>query len=1133
MTFKYSSTSCIYGKILLKLKLTLLLLTAVILQASATSFGQITLNEKSAQIEIVFQKIRKQSGYDFLINADILKKANPVTLNVKNLSVENVLKICLENQPFTYKIEDKTIILLYSGRIASTLRAIIVGKVFDENGNPVVGATIRVKGISIKDKAGTLTEATSISDANGNFAISADESQTLLVSYVGYLTQEVIIKGKELPLTVKLKLSDNKLQTVTINTGLFKKSSESFTGATTVVTAKELAQFGNRNLITSLRNIDPAFNIIESNAFGSNPNRMPEIQIRGNSSIPNVGQLQDQTRTDLNTPLIILDGFQSTLQKLYDMNENEVESITLLKDAAATAMYGSRGANGVVVITTKPPKAGKLRLSFRSDVIVENPDLSDYNLLKGREKLDLEFRAGYYNGKYYNAGDRAEVNLPLERYYNFLLNEVNRGVETDWMEIPLRTGIGQRHNLRLEGGDNQFRYSASAQLNDIQGVMKDSYRRTFNGNITLAYTYRNLRFKNNLQIQQGKTNESPYGTFSDYVRMNPYWAPYDDKGNPVRVVGDPGTSDWTQYWGGINLPANPLYNATLNTFDKTAISDLINNTSVEWDLIKGLTLRAQIGLTKTNIESDKFRPADHTAFNSYTLNDIFRKGDYKYGIENTFKYDGSLNLAYTKTLADNHLITAGFDFNMRQNTTSVYGFLAEGFSNPSFDFISMALQYSKNGKPTGNESFVRAIGFTGNVNYIFANKYFADASYRIDGSSQFGSKKRFAPFWSTGIGWNLHNEKFLIDNKYINRLKLRGSVGITGSQNFDAYQALSTYRYYTDQRYYNWLGSYLLGIGNENLQWQQTTKYNIGLDAEFLNRHLKIGADYYIHTTNDLVSSVNLPASNGFSSYIDNIGKMENKGFEFRATAFLLTNPKGIIWSISGALLQNRNKVLETSKALKDAQKVILNSTTTPGQLYIEGYSSNAIWVVPSLGIDPSTGKELYLAKDGLATYTWNANDIVAVGNTDPKYYGNFSTMIRYKDFAINTVFGYKFGGQSYNTTLIDRVELTNYKYNVDSRVYYSRWEKPGDVTAFKGLLVTTPTYKTSRFVQDENTLTLQNINFQYNLTNKNILQKLRLEALNFTANIVEPLQFSSIRRERGTVYPFSRQFSFSISGTF
>jgi hypothetical protein len=410
-----------------------------------------------------------------------------------------------------------------------------------------------------------------------------------------------------------------------------------------------------------------------------------------------------------------------------------------------------------------------------------------------------------------------------------------------------------------------------------------------------------------------------------------------------------------------------------------------------------------------------------------------------------------------------------------------------------------------------------------------------DVSFREDGASQFGSNKRFAPFWSTGLGWNIDKESFLKNAPYINRLKLRGSLGITGSQNFNSYQALSTYQYYTSDRYYNWMGAYLLGIGNPDLQWQQKMNYDIGIETQLFKQRISITADYYIGTTNNLVSSVNLPSSNGFTSYIENIGSMENRGFEVKASAFLVRDVKhNFSWSITAAFFQNRNKIIKISQALKDAQKAIETAGgANPNILYREGYSTNTIWTVPSLGIDPSSGKEVYLSRNGTPTFTWNSLDLMAAGVSDPTIQGNFSTMIRYKTFTANFSFGYRFGGQLYNQTLINKVENANYSYNVDSRVYEDRWQNPGDHAGFKSLLATTATQMTSRFVQDEKTLTCQNINLQYDVVSPSLKKKLNMELLSFSMSMADAFYISTIKRERGLSYPFSRQVSFNVSATF
>lgn len=1110
----------------------LIIVSALLLSANAYS-QSITLNSKNVSLESVLESVSKQAGYKVFYKQEQLAKANPVSVSFKKLSLNAALDQVFVNQPFTYAIANKTIVITekQSPKKSSSavIKRAISGIVTDDSKDPLPGATVREVG----------TNNVTITNAEGAFTLTVDEKAQIQISFVGFEARTITV-GDQTAYNISLKAAASKLNEVVVSTGIFNKVDQSYTGASTTVTAKELELFGNRNLITSLRNVDPSFNIIESNLFGSDPNRLPELQIRGNSSLPNVNDLQNETRVALNTPLIILDGFETTLQKLLDMNSNEVESLTILKDAAATAIYGSRGANGVVVITSKAPKQGKLRVSYSANINVEAPDLSAYNLLNAKDKLALEETMGLYNN------NSVATDLRIKRYYNYILNDINSGVDTYWLDIPLNTGVGQRHNLRLEGGDQKFRYSASVQLNDIQGVMKGSDRNTYNGTINLAYTHNKIRFSNNLMISDGNSANSPYGSFSDYVKLNPYWKAYDENGKALKFLGDYGNLDWQGRWGG-TLPTNPLYNATLNVFDKTNTFDITNNTSIEFPIFKELIMRGSVGFTKGENESDRFRPADHTAFAAYTEADIFRKGDYNYGITNRLSYNAALNLSYNKTFGGKHTVFAGMDYSIRENQYSSYNFLTEGFNSSDFDIISMAQKYAT-GKPSGSEGLLRSVGFTGNANYSYDNRYFVDASYRIDGSSQFGANKRFAPFWAFGAGWNLHNESFLKDSKVINRLKLRGSLGITGSQNFSTYQALSSYRYFTDDRYFNWNGTYLLGLGNPDLKWQQTMKYDVGMDAEFLNTRLKLSADTYIQTTNGMISSVTLPASSGFNSYTENMGKVENRGYELRVTGVLIKNTVNKFqWSVSMGMNHNENKIVEISKALKDAQKKIEEQTlkdaqknssllAAPSTTFKEGYSTSTIWVVPSLGIDPSTGNELYMGKDGLPTYTWKAADLVAVGSTDPTIWGNFSTRVMYKNLSLNMSFGYRLGAELYNQTLINKVENADIQYNVDSRVYYDRWKTLDDRAAFKGITPLTSgsaTPKSSRFVQDERTLKCQSITAQYNLRSKFLSQSIGVNEMNFTASMSDPFYMSSIKQERGTSYPFSRQLSFSITTTF
>lgn len=994
---------------------------------------------------------------------------------------------------------------------------VVKGLVTDTKKQPLPGVTVMIKGTSL----GTVT------DAEGHYVLTIPQRDELVLvfSFVGMNSREVTYKGeKELNVELEEKIAE--MDEVVV-TGIFQKSQASFTGSATTVTAKELQQFGNRNLLQSLHNIDPSINIIENNAFGSNPNRLPEVQIRGNSSIPNVDELKDQTRVDLNTPLIVLDGFETTLQKLIDINENEVETLTILKDASATAIYGSRGANGVIVITTKKPAMGQLRVSYKGDVNIEIPDLTGYDLLEAREKLELEKRVGLYSKP-----SNPDQDWRLQRYYSYLLDEVNSEVNTYWLSKPLQTSVGQRHALKVEGGDKSFRYSASLQWNDIRGVMKESYRKTFNGAIQLSYYWKNLKFSNNLMISAGKRQESPYGDFSEYAKMNPYWRTHDENGKILKRLGNSGESDYAFRWS--RLPVNPLYNATLNTYDRGNNTDITNNFMLEWKVLETLDLRGRFGITKNTDETRVFKPADHTDFADYSEDDMFRKGTYAYGISNSFSYEGSLNLAYHQSFGK-HLLVAGVDVNLREGRSRSSSFKAEGFTNENFDDISSALQYEKNGKPSGAESTVRSVGFTGNVNYTYDNRYFADLSGRMDGSSQFGSNKRFAPFWAVGIGWNMHNESFLKEVSWVNMLKLRFSVGTSGSQHFNAYQAIQTYRYFLDDKYYAWNGSSLIAMGNPDLKWQQKRDYNIGLDVKLWDNRITIGGDFYIAKTNDLISTLTLPAANGFTTYIENIGSLKNTGYELRLSAYVLRKDQ-MSWSVSLAGIHNKNKIVEVSQALLDAQNAIESEDlVNPNVQFRPGYSSNTIWTVRSAGIDPGTGKEVFISRDGNRTYNWSASDIVATGVSDPKLEGNISSMFRYKGLSLNVSFGYRFGGQIYNSTLANKVEVskTAIGWNVDARVFHDRWKNIGDQASFKGLDDFTPTNKTSRFVQDETTFRCQNMTLQYELKSQALNKLLGIDYCLFSASTSDLFYISTVKRERGTSYPFSRQFSLGVNVVF
>lgn len=555
---------------------------------------------------------------------------------------------------------------------------------------------------------------------------------------------------------------------------------------------------------------------------------------------------------------------------------------------------------------------------------------------------------------------------------------------------------------------------------------------------------------------------------------------------------------------------------------------------MEWRINQDLLLRGRFSVTTQNSRSDYYLSAKDTSFDGYTVSDYNRRGIYTYGTGEYSSYDGDLTLNYSKLIQDKHLVVAGLGYTVGEERSEDYSITAEGISNINMDFLGMASQYYKDGSPSGSEGISRRVGLVFTGNYTYDNRYFVDLSARGEGSSKFGANKRFAPFWSTGVGWNMHHESFLKGNKTVNVARIRLSYGTSGSQNFDPYQALTTFRDYSGN-YRGWNGVYLLGLGNTDLRWQTTRQVNVGTELELFQRRFRLNADVYHKITDNLLSDINLPSSSGFSTYKANVGKVLNQGFEITANAFLIrSRDAGLTWSVGGSMIHNRNEIKEISNSLEYLNEQLRKqSNINPSFMFQEGESIYTIYAVKSKGIDPSNGREIYVKANGTKTYTWNASDKVASGVSTPKYQGNLNTSLRLKGFTLNAIFAYRFGGQMYNYTLVSKVENIYPFDNADKRVLYDRWKKPGDIAFFKSVADRTTTNATSRFVMDENTLEFRSLSLGYEVPTAWLKKNLFLEYLAITGYTEDLLYLSSIKQERGLSYPYSKKFSFSITARF
>ena len=1123
------------------MKIGFFLLVLGLTSVHATTFSQqkVNLNVKNVTLLHVLDLLQEQSEFSFLFSSEDVKNVTNLSVKAKNEDLFEVLRRCLQGTALSFEVNGDLVVLKLQAKTGEpekkTLK--VKGFVFDAKKLSMPGVTVKVVGTSI----GTVT------DARGWFQILLPMTHGKLeFSFVGYKSKQVDFTEKVDTLRVMLEENIEELEGVVV-TGMFTRKAESFTGSASTFKREDILRAGNQNLIKSLKNLDPAFQISENLEFGSDPNRMPDVQLRGQTSFANV---RGDYEGNPNQPLFILDGFETTIEKVFDLDMNRVASVTLLKDAAAKAIYGSKAGNGVVVIETVRPKSGELRVYYSGDFGIEAPDLTSYDLMNAEEKLAYEVKIGMYSP------DTHPGIITAHQSYKKVYDDVQRGVNTYWLSKPLHVGFSNKHSLTLEGGDEQMRYQFGVSYNSVSGVMKESGRNTLNANTTLSYTYRNLLFRNTIEFTRNWSKNSPYGSFAEYTSLNPYWAPYDDEGNLNRVfLVHSGKDDNTSY-SDIEV-YNPLYNATLNTKDESNYTEIRDNFSMDWNISGALRVVGGFSYSRQENGADIYYPKNHTKFIHYDENGMSdRKGQYtkKDGYSENIAVQAGLN--FNKTLGE-HLFFANLTWNIATSNSRSTSTVGEGFGNDSMDDLSFATKYEKNGKPTGNNGKTREVGVIGALNYAYANRYLFDASIRKSASSVYGSDIRWGTFWSLGIGWNIYHEKFLEGNNWLTNFKLRASMGYTGTQNVDPAQARYRYDYY-DYSYGDMIGAQLVALANNKLKWQRNMDYNFGADIA-IQRLLTLRAEYYIQVTDDLLSDISLPPSNGFTSYKENLGKIENRGFELAVALTPWRNEKQHAYvTFTATALHNENKIKKIYDIFKnsnDAQnssleetydgyirdtevlKKYLNKYTKPATLYYEGCSMTAIWGMRSLGIDPATGQEMFLTKEGKSTYTWSAAEQVVVGDQTPKLSGTIGINAGYKGFTLSVACSYKLGGDLYNSSLIARMENVNGYENLDRRILKA-WQKPGDISPYKATIINGDaengfTKPTSRFVQKNNELYVSSVNVGYDFVGAKWLKKVALQRLKLSFYMNELLRLSSVDIERGTSYPFARNFSFSLQATF
>jgi TonB-linked SusC/RagA family outer membrane protein len=1069
-------------KILLIMRLTTLILLTSILQVTATTYAQkITLSEKNSSIDKVFDKIRSQSGFDFIYTTSAMKNANPVDINIKNKDMKDALQLIFEKQPLSYTIEGNSVIISSKNKpfnkiIAGLNNIEVKGKVVDENGKPLIRATIK-----IKHEPGFIY----YTNDYGEFKIpSVDEKAILIISFLGYESKEVKVV-KELGNIQLIEIS-GKLQEVTVSTGYQVIDKSRMTGSISKVKAEDLVINGTTTLEQSLQGKIAGLEVVNnSGVIGSRQT----VRVRGTSTLlgsqepvwvvdgiiqedplPFKASELNRFGKDVSNETALKNFIGSTISWL---NPYDIEDITVLKDAASTAIYGVKAANGVIVINTKRGQAGRPPSITYSNSFSSQ---SKYNydklqLMNSLERVDVS-REIWNNGLISaNAMDNVGFQGVLKQYLEQKISydQFNSGVKklevsnTDWLDILFQTPLNQNHNISISGGGSGGgSYFGSFGYNNQKGLAKGNGQSAYNGNISFTSNINNKftitsRISGSYSKTEGFKNIDPY----EYaITTNRAISAFEEDGT-------------LSYYRNGNFQYNIL-NELANSGNENIKTSLNANISAKYQLPLGLRIESVLGLAYTGTNGESYA-TDQT-------NEITARRRYEYGAfspeTNEYKASplpvggllsslDSRNINYTwrnaitygTTINKKHSITGMMGMEMRSNmyrgsSISSYGYLPE-MGKIMVDVPLTVLNgtnYIENSVMQGlsthtiTDQKANYISYYLTGGYTYDNRYVLSASVRGDASNRFGQDKRsrFKPVWALGARWNVAREHWFDQNTWFNDFSIRTSFGHQGNvaENYgpDLITKIGGLN--------NLTGEALLNISTlpyANLRMEKTRSINLGVDFGILKNRITGSVDYYNKKSKDLIILLNVPFENGVSQMPVNNGNMTNYGYDV-ALSFTPVRNKDFTWTLGSNFSKNYNKV---------ESKLLPNPTwnnATSGTYVVEGYAVSSFWVFDYKGLNPTNGLPMFnipTGTDNVNTRTDASAYMVYGGKLNADFTTGLNTSFRYKNLTLSTNMYLSVGGKKilapvYNA---DMTNNTPNEYNNLPKILVDRWRVPGDET--------------------------------------------------------------------------------------
>ena len=1088
-------------KLWMIMKLTAIFMLAVCMHANAKSYSQkLTLAHQNAPLEKVFKEISKQTGYTFIYTEKLLQKGKKVSISLNDASIDQVLKECFKDQLLTYSVVDKYIIIKEKEADIQKEKVMalppppppinIRGVVTNSKSLPLVGATITEKG----------TTNTTISKEDGSFTLSVVNARSILqITYVGYETKEVTV-GNQTTINITLTETNASLNEIVV-VGYGTRRKQDVSGAVTQVNSEMITNQPITSIDQGLAGMVPG--VVFREGTGA-PGSGPEILIRGVNTFGN------------NKPLIVIDdvifenGNDQNNNPLALINPEDIETVTVLKDAATKAIYGSRATAGVIIVTTKRGRVGKPRISFNSNVGISNvmefekPDvLNATELAQFFKEANID-RIRATNTLYADP----KISVPDSLIPLQYRNPSQYGTGTNWFEEVTRQAVTQNHNLSISGGTPNVKYFVSGNYLNQQGVVieNDLKRYAFRTNLDVKVNDK-IRFGLNLNPSRTEQNRpaddpgsggfSAYGTITSTYWTDPSAPVYQPNGFFNYTTRGQLTSNWT---------ANPVYQLNAEQ-EKRRASQVLMGTYLEFEPIKNLVFKTNLNYNFSQARSRNFQPSTLVGDGSLTPQFpnidsaralLFNTSTNNLISDNTVRY----NLIKGKHNAE---LLAGYtiqDQSTESSTINAKRLVDENFQLPDFNNVSQAVI----GNFTGSEEFsrFRLVSFISRLNYSYDNKYLLNFSVRRDGSSRFGRDVQYGTFPAGSVTWRITEEKFMekLKSSWLNELRLEAGYGITGNLNgVSAYGHLGSiaranYMFGSNLT----LGNTLGGLPNPLITWEESNQFDLGLNASLFRRRINLSFNVYQQITEGLLAGIPLSWITGFGSVTGNQdSRIRNRGFEVQADAVVIRK-KDVTWSTSINASKYINKILEyylpggfLSGVSGNGTSVAISLPGEPVGLY-RGFRTMGLFTAAEIA-DPAVPKYAGAREGSLKYFDGNGDgklgieeDYVILGNPHPDLMFGWNNQVSYKGFSLRTIFAGQLGGLIYD---LRREIMWNVDGNFNiNRQMLNRW-RPGDDPATKTFPTTVSlTGSTTRYVRfpsdnkiyNGSYVALKNLTVGYNL---------------------------------------------------